>query len=116
VGPLLSLVALGALGTGVAFVLMAIAAGRFGATRASSTTFLMPPVALALGLLVRGEAVAPLSIAGGAVCILGAWLIRRAHDRPARVAADLGSGDSVAPLPSLDSVRPLKTRAAPAKG
>ncbi len=77
--PLLSLLALGALGTGLAQVLVAVAAGRLGPTRASATTFLVPAVALALGVLVRGEHVAPLSMLGGAVCIAGAWLIRRAQ-------------------------------------
>jgi drug/metabolite transporter (DMT)-like permease len=78
-GPLLALLALGALGTGLAQVLITIAAGRLGATRASATTFLIPPVALLLGVLVRHEAVAVLSIIGGATCIAGAWLIRRAQ-------------------------------------
>jgi len=75
--PLLSLLALGALGTGAAFVLMATAVGRAGATRASSTTFLIPPVALLLGVFVRKEHVAMLSIFGSAVCVAGAWLMRR---------------------------------------
>ena len=48
-GPLLSVLALGALGTGVAYVLLAVAAGRVGATRAAATTFLIPGVALLLG-------------------------------------------------------------------
>lgn len=78
-GPLLALLALGALGTGMAYVLVAVAAGRVGATRASATTFLVPPVALALGVAVRGEHVAPLSILGGGVCVAGAWLMRRAQ-------------------------------------
>jgi drug/metabolite transporter (DMT)-like permease len=82
-GPLLCLLALGALGTGVAYVLTAMAAGRVGATRASATTFLIPPVALALGVLVRGERVAMLSVVGGVVCVGGAWLIRRAQMTPA---------------------------------
>jgi drug/metabolite transporter (DMT)-like permease len=77
--PWLSLLALGALGTGVAYVLLATAAGRLGATRASATTFLIPAVALVLGVLVRGERVAPLSVIGGAVCVAGAWLMRRAQ-------------------------------------
>jgi drug/metabolite transporter (DMT)-like permease len=76
-GPLASMLALGALGTGVAMVLTTMAAGRLGATRASSTAFLMPPVALALGVLVRSEQVALLSVFGGAVCVAGAWLMRR---------------------------------------
>jgi drug/metabolite transporter (DMT)-like permease len=77
--PLLSLLALGALGTGLAYVLLAVAAGRFGATRASATTFLIPAVALVLGVVVRGERVALLSVIGGAVCVAGAWLTRRAQ-------------------------------------
>ncbi len=75
--PLVSLVTLGAFGTGAAFVLLAIAAGRVGATRASSTAFLIPPVALLLGVTVRGEHVAMLSICGSAVCVAGAWFMRR---------------------------------------
>ena len=78
-GPLLAVLALGALGTGVAYVLLAVAAGRMGATRAAATTFLIPGVALLLGWLVRGESVAALSIVGGGVCVGGAWLMRRAQ-------------------------------------
>jgi drug/metabolite transporter (DMT)-like permease len=83
-GPLLALLALGALGTGLAYVLLAVAAGRVGATRAAATTFLIPPVALVLGVLVRGERVASLSVFGAAVCVAGAWLIRRAQMEPGR--------------------------------
>lgn len=72
----LCLLALGIFGTGLAFVSIAMAAGRVGATRASAAAFLIPPVALVLGVIVRGEHVAPLSIFGGAVCLAGAGLIR----------------------------------------
>ena len=75
--PLLSLLALGALGTGVANALMAQAAGRVGASRASAATFLIPPVAVVLGVMVRGESVTPVAIAGCALCLLGAWIIQR---------------------------------------
>ncbi len=78
-GPLFSLLALGSLGTGVAYVLTVMAAGRVGATKASATAFLIPPVALLLGVLVRGEHVAGLSVLGGGVCLAGAWLMRRAQ-------------------------------------
>ena len=54
------------------------AAGRFGAARASGTTFLIPVVALLLGVLVRHEQVAVVSVAGCLVCLLGAWLMKRA--------------------------------------
>jgi drug/metabolite transporter (DMT)-like permease len=87
--PFAAVVALGALGTGVALVLATVAAGRLGATRAAATTFLMPPVALALGVAVRGEQVALLSVVGGAVCVAGAWWIRRARERPVEPSAPL---------------------------
>ena len=76
--PFFSLMMLGVFGTGIAFVLLATAAGRVGATRASSAAFLIPPVALLLGILVRGEYVATLSIVGSTICVVGAWLMRRA--------------------------------------
>ncbi len=74
-----SLLALGALGTCVANVLSATAAGRISATAASATNFIVPVVALGLGVGVRHEHVAWLSIAGAAICIAGAWMIRRAQ-------------------------------------
>lgn len=77
----LSLLALGILGTALANVAMAVAAGRLGVTRASATTFLIPVVSLVLGVLVRGETVATLSLIGGIPCLAGAWLIRRASRR-----------------------------------
>jgi drug/metabolite transporter (DMT)-like permease len=79
-GPLLSLLALGSLGTGLAFVITAVAAGRLGATRASASAYLMPVVALMLGVVVRGEHVAAMSIVGSAVLLAGAWLMRRAQE------------------------------------
>jgi drug/metabolite transporter (DMT)-like permease len=75
--PLLSLLALGAFGTAIASVLMAAAAGHFGAARASGTTFLIPVVALALGVVILHERVTALSVAGGIVCLMGAWLMKR---------------------------------------
>ncbi len=80
--PFFSLMMLGIFGTGIAFVLLATAAGRVGATSASSAAFLIPPVALLLGVLARGESVALLSIFGSAVCVAGAWLMRRAQNIP----------------------------------
>ena len=73
---------------------VAVAAGRLGATRASATLFLIPIVALVLGVAVRGEQVAPLSVAGAAVCLIGAWLIRR----PAPAAAVDPSAQPIAAI------------------
>src|SRR5262249_22195823 len=66
--PVLALLALGAFGTAIAYALTATAAGRLGATRASSTTFLIPVVALILGILLRHESVPLLAIAGSGIC------------------------------------------------
>jgi drug/metabolite transporter (DMT)-like permease len=94
---LLSMLALGAFGTAIANVIMTVATGRLGATRASATVFLIPVVALVLGVVIRGEHVAPLSIAGAAVCLAGAWMIR---PRPAVLP--------VAPAPEcLAAPRPM---------
>lgn len=79
--PALAVLALGALGTAVANAVMATAAGRLGATRASGSAFLMPVVALVLGVLVRGEHVPVIAIAGGALCLTGAWFLRRASGK-----------------------------------
>jgi drug/metabolite transporter (DMT)-like permease len=77
--PAAALIALGAGGTGIAYVMTATAAGRMGATVASVNNFFIPGVALALGVGLRHERVSWLSIAGAAVCLAGAWLIRRAR-------------------------------------
>ncbi len=66
---------LGAFGTGLAFVLMASNAGRFGSTRASSTTYLIPGVSIALGVVLRGENVEVLAIVGSVVALAGAYLV-----------------------------------------
>ncbi|MEO6571321.1 MAG: DMT family transporter [Ilumatobacteraceae bacterium] len=71
----LAVAVLGALGTGVAYVLMASNAGRFGSTRASSTTYLIPGVSIALGVVIRHEDVRPLAVAGSLVALSGAYLV-----------------------------------------
>jgi drug/metabolite transporter (DMT)-like permease len=78
---LLSLIALGALGTGIAYVLSTVAAGRLGAARASSSIFITSPVALLLGVVALHERVSLLSILGAAACVAGAAIIRRPHSR-----------------------------------
>jgi drug/metabolite transporter (DMT)-like permease len=64
--------ALGALGTGVAFVLMGNLVARVGSTRAAFAIYLVPVVALVLGAVFRGEKIHPVSIVGVALVIVGA--------------------------------------------
>ena len=108
--PALSLLALGALGTGVALVVMAQAVGRMGAARASAATFIIPPVAVVLGVVVRSESVPGLAIAGCALCLLGAWIIQRGNMAPARTLDVSSLSPENVPLVPL----PVSTRSRPA--
>ncbi len=74
--PALAMLLLGAGGTAIANVLTATAAGRLGATKASATAFLIPVVALLLGVLVRHEHVTMVSLIGAGICLFGAAIIR----------------------------------------
>jgi drug/metabolite transporter (DMT)-like permease len=74
--PALAMLCLGAGGTAIANVLTATAAGRLGATKASATAFLIPIVALGLGVVIRHERVTALSLIGAAICLFGAAIIR----------------------------------------
>jgi drug/metabolite transporter (DMT)-like permease len=73
----LAMLALGALGTGVANAMVATAAGRTNATAASAMGFIIPAVSLLLGAVGRHEHVHVLSNVGGAICVVAAALIAR---------------------------------------
>jgi drug/metabolite transporter (DMT)-like permease len=74
---LAAVAALGILGTGVAFIMMGTLAGSVGPTRASVITYLIPVVALILGVVFRDEIVAPVAIFGSLLVIVGAILASR---------------------------------------
>jgi drug/metabolite transporter (DMT)-like permease len=71
--------ALGVFGTGLALLAMSVLAGRVGATRASIAIYFLPVVAILLGVLLHGESVAPLAVAGTGSVLLGAFLASRAE-------------------------------------
>lgn len=75
--PIVAVVVLGVVGTGLAFPLMGTLVGRVGATRASFITYLVPVVALALGVVVQSDEVAGLALVGVALVVLGAVLAGR---------------------------------------
>jgi drug/metabolite transporter (DMT)-like permease len=72
-------IALGVLGSAVAFVAAGTLAGRVGSTRAAMTTYVIPVVALFLGAAVRSEAIAVLSVVGCATVLSGAFLASRSE-------------------------------------
>lgn len=77
---------LGVLGTGFARSFFATLTGRVGAPRSSMVGYLVPVVAIVLGVLVRGESVGTLELLGTGVVLLGAYLISRG--RQERTAQD----------------------------
>jgi drug/metabolite transporter (DMT)-like permease len=72
--------ALGSLGTGLAFVAMATLVGRVGATRGSVAIYFLPVVAIALGVVFLDETVAPISLLGTALVLVGAYLTSRREE------------------------------------
>jgi drug/metabolite transporter (DMT)-like permease len=78
---------LGIMGTGVAFVLMGRLVSRVGSARASFATYLIPVVALVLGVAFRDEEVHLSSIVGVALVIAGAVLASR-REAPAAATDD----------------------------
>lgn len=72
-----SVVVIGALGTGLAFVIMGTLVGNVGATRASLITYLIPVVALCLGVAFKGDEVTGLAVGGVLLVIAGAALASR---------------------------------------
>jgi drug/metabolite transporter (DMT)-like permease len=77
IGPIVAVAVLGVVGTGVAFALMGSLVGRVGSTRASFITYLIPVVALALGVAFRDDEVFLLELIGVAFVIGGAILASR---------------------------------------
>lgn len=73
---------LGILGTGVARALAATLAGRVGAPRMTTTTYLVPIVAIVLGVMFRDEVVAPLALVGVVIVLVGAYVATRAVADP----------------------------------
>jgi len=68
---------LGVVGTGVAFAFMAALVGRVGSTRASFITYLIPVVALGLGVVFQDDEVSPVALVGVVFVLAGALLASR---------------------------------------
>ena len=73
----LAMIPLGALSTGLAFVLMTTLVGRAGGTRGSVAIYFVPIVAIALGVVLLNETVVPLAVVGTGLVVLGAWITSR---------------------------------------
>ena len=87
-GSAAAMVPLGLLGTGWAYVAFVTLSGRAGATRGAVAIYFTPVVAIALGVLVRDEHVAALSLLGAVLVIAGAWLTSRGESERLTEAAE----------------------------
>jgi drug/metabolite transporter (DMT)-like permease len=76
------MVALGALGTGAAYVWNTRVVDAWGAQRASTVTYLTPLVGVVLGMLVLDERLHWYEPVGGALVVLGVVVAQRAGRGP----------------------------------
>lgn len=72
-----AMIPLGALGTGLAFVLMATLVGRVGGPRGSVAIYFVPVVAMLLGVTLLDETISWTALAGTGLVLAGAWLTSR---------------------------------------
>jgi drug/metabolite transporter (DMT)-like permease len=73
---------LGIVPTGIGFIAWAYALSRTTAGRMGSTTYLVTPIAIVLGWLLLDETPPALALAGGALCLAGVAIARRARPAP----------------------------------
>lgn len=99
---------LGALGTGLAFLVFYTLIERVGATNATMTTYLIPLVAIIAGAVVLGERLGLGAAVGGILIITGIWLGQRGTRAAAAAAAasartDTGAGAAANADPDTDA-------------
>ena len=68
---------LGIVPTAIGFIAWAYALSRTTAGRMGSTTYLVTPIAIALGWLLLGETPPALALLGGVLCLAGVAVARR---------------------------------------
>jgi drug/metabolite transporter (DMT)-like permease len=110
-GGLLAMAVLGVVCTGLAFAAFATLVGRVGATRGSVTVYLVPVVAIVLGVAVNGEPVQPVSLAGIALVLAGAYLTSHPNQPPSQTGREQAAGSPPQRLTRPgDRLRDPKTR------
>ncbi|MGY1593412.1 DMT family transporter [Geodermatophilus sp. SYSU D00708] len=92
-GSIAGMVYLGAVPTALAFSTWAYALARMDAGTLGVTTYLVPPLVIALGWLLLDEVPPALAVVGGAVCLAGVALSRRRARvrRPVPVPQEAGT-------------------------
>jgi drug/metabolite transporter (DMT)-like permease len=91
IGPVAALVALGAIGTGVAFLLFYDLNADVGAARSSLVAYMSPGFAVVYGALLLGERITLATLAGLALILAGSWLAASRRLLPWRRTATAGA-------------------------
>ena len=92
ISAILGVIYLGAIPTALAFSTWAYSLSRMPAGQLGITTYVVPPLVIALGLSVFGEVPTALAVAGGVICLVGVAVSRRRPPAvtPAVVVTDPG--------------------------
>jgi len=77
VDSVVALAILGIIGTGLARAMIITLFGRVGAARGSIIAYMVPIMALVLGVIALDESVEVIQVAGVGVALLGGWLVSR---------------------------------------
>jgi drug/metabolite transporter (DMT)-like permease len=81
-------------GTVAAFVLLNLGVSRIGAARASAFALLVPIVGVLSSVALLSESLGPLTLLGGAVVLVGLWLVEHRRPRESRPPASAGADPS----------------------
>jgi drug/metabolite transporter (DMT)-like permease len=84
---------LGVACSGLAYIAWYDALQRMPASEAGALLYLEPLVAMAVAAAVLGERITAATVVGGAVILLGVWLVNRAPGAAARDAMAVGPGE-----------------------
>jgi len=98
-GPAASVIVLGVLGTGIAFVILYDLIARVGPARTWVVTYLAPGFAVVYGATLLDETITLATIAGLALILAGSWLAaegRLPWQRSARMAPKAAPGEAAA--------------------
>jgi drug/metabolite transporter (DMT)-like permease len=82
-------VLLGSVSTAACFAGFTWLAGNVGPVQASAVTYAVPVVALAVGVLAGGEAVAPVAVGGVVLVLAAAYLVQRPERGPIPTTAEV---------------------------
>lgn len=100
---ILALAILGVVNTGLAYWLFYLLIDQAGAATASVITYVMPVVALFLGVGLLGEKLTTGAVTGLVLIAAGAWLATSRHPRSRR-----NQRDAAGTLPAAEKDRPLR--------